>query len=69
MGKVGGDHWRSSSASPLLKQTPLEHMTQDCVQRVLSKHKTSSFCDNNDADLIILEKGQSKVLHFARSII
>lgn len=69
MGEVGCGHWRSCSAFPLLKQTPLEHVAQDCVQMVLSKQKPRSFCNNNDADLVILEKGQSKVLQFAKSII
>lgn len=54
---------------PLLKQALLEHMAQDCVQMALLKHKTRSFCNNNDEDLVILEKGQSQVLQLAKSII
>lgn len=52
----------------LLKQTLLNYMTQDCVQMASSKHKPRSFCKNNDADFVILEKGQSKVLQFSKSI-
>lgn len=53
---------------PLLKEAPLEHMAQDCVQMALLKHK-NSFYNNNDEDLVILEKGQSGVLQLAKSII
>lgn len=30
--EVGRDHWRSSSSTSPLKQSPLENFTQDCIQ-------------------------------------
>lgn len=32
MVKTGKDHWKSSSPTPLLQQSSLEQVTQDCVQ-------------------------------------
>lgn len=32
MGKTGKDHWKSSSPTPLLQQSSLKQVTQDCVQ-------------------------------------
>lgn len=32
MDKIWRDHWKLSRAISLLKQGPLEHITQECVQ-------------------------------------
>lgn len=63
-GKVESHHWRSSSPTSLLKQTSLEHVTQDCVQMAFDCLQRKKLYNLSEKPVSVLSHPHSKeVLH------
>lgn len=66
MGKIGKDHWRSSSPSPLLKKCSLEQISQVCVQADYEHLQTRRLLNLPGLPAPVLSHSYSKFLPHAQ---